>query len=117
MTSRPMSSSAAGSGTSRMLEDDVLGAGIGQLAEPVDDLGRRLGAGAAVAEMRTFWRVERSISSGSRPTAAQCSARIAYLRAMPSGVPKTLHGVGVLGHEAQGLLLAAAADHDRHPGA
>ena len=40
--------------------------------------------------MRTFWRVECSISFGSRPTAAQCSARIAYLRAMPSGDPKTL---------------------------
>ena len=74
-----------------MLEDDVLGAGVGQVAEAVDDLGRRLGAGRRRAsEIRTFWSVECSISSGSRPTAAQCSARIAYLRAMPSGDPKTL---------------------------
>ena len=28
-----------------------------------------------------FWSVDRSISSGSRPIVAQCSARIAYLRA------------------------------------
>ena len=60
-------------------EDDVLGAGIGEVAEVVDDL-------AAHSRPRLmFWSVERSISSGSRPTAAQWSARIAYLRAMPSG--------------------------------
>ena len=74
-----------------MLDDDVLGAGVGQLAEPVDDLRRASRVPAAPsAETRKFWSVERSISSGSRPTAAQCSARIAYLRAIASGDPKTL---------------------------
>ena len=43
--------------------------------------------------------------------------RIAYLRAMPSGDAEDVAGVGVLGHEAQRLLLAAATDHDRDPGA
>ena len=31
-----------------MLHDDVLGAGVGEVAEAVDDLGRRLGAAVAV---------------------------------------------------------------------
>ena len=33
------------------------------------------------------------------------------------GRAEDVAGIGVLGHEAQGLLLAAAADHDRDPGA
>ena len=71
--------------------DDVLGAGVGQVAEAVDDLRRRSRSGRrSCVGMWTLWRVECSISSGSRPTAAQCSARIAYLRAMPSGDPNTL---------------------------
>ena len=58
----------------------VLGAGIGEFPEPVDDLRRGLAAEVDVLERGAL-----RISSGSRPTAAQCSARIAYLRAMPSG--------------------------------
>ena len=38
-----------------------------------------------------FWSVDRSISSGSRPTSRQCWRRISYLRAIASGDPKTLH--------------------------
>ena len=33
------------------------------------------------------------------------------------GRAEDIAGIGVLGHEAQGLLLSAAADHDRDPGA
>ena len=68
---------------------------------------------APSAERRVLWSVERSISSNGRPTASQCSRRIAYLRRSVSGPPKTFVAVGVLGHEAERLLLAAAADHDR----
>ena len=65
----------------------------------------------------TDWSVDRSISSGSRPIAAQCSRMTSYLWWIVSGPPKTLRRVRVLGDEAQGLLLAAAADHDRRVGA
>ena len=65
---------------------------------------------------RCVWRVDRSISSRSRPTPRSARAGSRTCGRSPRGA-EDVGRVGVLGHEAQGLLLAAAADHDRDPGA
>jgi hypothetical protein len=61
-------------------DDDVLDARLGEPAEALDDLIRRLRrrAHALRPDGLTGWRFVRSISAKSRPTSAQCSARIAY---------------------------------------
>ena len=64
---------------------------------------------------RTFWSVERSISAGSRPTAAQCGVEDRVLAGDALGRPEHVARVRVLGDQPERLLLAAAADHDRDP--
>ena len=55
----------------------------------------------------------RSISSGSRPTAAQCSRRMPSFLWKASTSPKRVPHVRVLGDELERDLRAAAADQDR----
>ena len=55
------------------------------------------------------------ISDRSRPSASQCAASTSSLRGISVGAADEVGLVGVLGDEAQRLLLAAAADHDRDP--
>ena len=68
-------------------------------------LGKAPGRGATPAE--------RSISAGSRPPARTSSSSTGCLCAIVVGTTEAVPDVGVLGHDAQRLLLAATADRAR----
>ena len=77
-----------------------------------------LGVAAAIlVEMRTSWRVERSISFGVAADVGAVLGEDRVLAGDALGRAEDVGRVGVAGHEAQGLLLTAAPDHDRDPGA
>ncbi len=67
-------------------------AGLSPWPPPCDPLWPAAGAPPLLpaTARRTLWRVERSISSGSLPTAAQCSRSTSYLWWIVCGPPNTL---------------------------
>ena len=115
MTSRPTSSIARRIVTLRMLK--ITCWAPASVSSPKRST---IWAGVSVRPRRRARPTSGASSARSRRgrgrSPAQCSARIAYLRAIASGEPKTLRRIGVLGDQAQRLPLAAAADHDRDAG-
>src|SRR6185312_9075787 len=95
------------------LEDDVLGAAVPELAEPVDDLLRRLRPCRA---RRPEPDVLQCRALDLARVTSDLGAMLVQDRVLAGD---TLRGaehvarVGVLGDEAESLLLAATADHDR----
>src|SRR3954451_13730771 len=98
-------------------DDDVLRAGIGVVAEAFHDLSRRVRVAAAVPrdpdvlKGGAFDLVRVAADDGAVVGEDPVLAGDAFRRAEDVG------RVGVASHETQGLLFAAAPDHDRHPGA
>ena len=90
--------------------DDVLGARLTELPEPVDDL-----RGRVALQVDPLQRAALDLVVGpAKPVAVLAQDRVLVANAV--GAAEEVGGVRVLGDEPQGLLLAAAADHDRHPG-
>src|SRR5689334_16024770 len=91
------------------VEDHVLGAGVGELAEAVDDAGRGLGCDVDALERRAFDLVGVAADRGAvRP-------KHLVLVVDRRRAAEDVAGIAVLGHEAERLPLAAAADHDGWP--
>ena len=88
-----------------------------ELAEAVDDLCRRLGPGPVVGRDREVLEGRALDLVGVAADRRAVLGQDRVLAGDALGRAEDVAGVGVLGHEAQGLLLAAAADHDRDPGA
>src|SRR5271166_1041820 len=81
---------------------------LGEAAEPVDDLGRLLALRAHVEDEVAGLGDLVVVASLGVAVGAQHVQLASQVRA-----GEQVTGVGVLGHEAQRLLLPAAADHDR----
>src|SRR5262245_47132412 len=89
--------------------DDLLRAGIGELAEAIDDLLGRVARQVDRLEVRPLDLVV--VSPDGLAMLAQDLVLVVDLL----GAAEDVGGVGVLGHEAERLSLAAAADQDRDP--
>src|SRR5712671_1832472 len=90
-------------------EDDVLCAGVGELAEAIDDLRRRLAGEIDALECRALDLVR--VASDFLAMLAKHLVLVMDRRRAAEDVGR----VGVLGDDQEGLPLAAATDHDRDP--
>ena len=115
ITSRPRVSITCGSQTSRTLKITCW-APASESSPNQSTICAGVSPGRSSVLSFTVWSVERSISSGSRPIASQCSRRTSYLWWIRTRAAEHVARVGVLGHQAERLPLAAAADHDRRMG-
>ena len=115
ITSRPRVSITCGSETSRALKITCCAPASDELPEPVDDLRRRVARPVVGLELHGLERRALDL----RRVAADRLAVLAQdlvLVVDPDRVAEHVARVGVLGHEAERLPLAAAADHDRRVG-
>ena len=92
----------------------MLRAGVGELAEPVDHAAGRLAAGGPVeADVDVLVRRPLDLVEVA-PDPLAVLAQDGVLVGDPGTVTEDVRGVRVLRDEAEGLLLAAAADEDGH---
>ena len=88
----------------------MLGAGVGELPEAVDDLRRRLARQVHALQRRALDLV--GIAADRRTVLAEDLVLVVD----PRRPAEDIRGVGVLGDEPERLPFATAADHDRRPG-